>query len=101
MRRKPRQIGVQDELKLQAWVEGRTGTPLIDALMIELNSTGWLSNRGRQITASFLVNDLKLDWRMGAEWFESSLIDYDPCSNYGNWAYLAGVGSDTRSDRYF
>jgi len=60
-----------------------------------------MSNRGRQNVASFLVKDLKLDWRMGAEHFESLLMDYDPCSNYCNWNYVAGVGSDPREDRYF
>jgi deoxyribodipyrimidine photo-lyase len=60
-----------------------------------------MSNRGRQITASYLVNDLKVKWLMGAAYFESLLIDYDVCSNYGNWAYIAGVGNDPRQDRYF
>ena len=60
-----------------------------------------MSNRGRQIVASYLVNDMHLDWRLGAEYFESMLIDYDPCSNYGNWNYLAGIGNDPREDRYF
>jgi len=83
------------------WAEGSTGIPFIDANMRELNATGFMSNRGRQNVASFLVKDLKLDWRMGAEYFESMLIDYDPCSNYGNWNYIAGVGSDPREDRYF
>jgi deoxyribodipyrimidine photo-lyase len=69
--------------------------------MIELRETGFMSNRGRQNVASFLVRDLGLDWRLGAEWFESLLIDYDPCSNYGNWTYVAGVGNDPREDRYF
>ena len=83
------------------WANGNTGTPFIDANMRELNQTGFMSNRGRQNVASFLVKDLKLDWRMGAEYFESLLLDYDPCSNYGNWNYIAGVGSDPREDRYF
>ena len=83
------------------WSEGRTGFPMIDANMIELNKTGFMSNRGRQNVASFLVNDLKVNWLMGAEYFESLLIDYDPCSNYGNWNYIAGVGSDPRENRYF
>ena len=52
--------------------------------------TGWMSNRGRQNVASFLVKDLGLDWRLGAEWFESLLLDHDVCSNYGNWNYAAG-----------
>lgn len=91
----------EDRELFNKWAQGNTGTPLIDAAMIELRTTGWLSNRARQIVASYLINDLKVNWLMGAEWFESMLIDYDPCSNYGNWAYVAGVGSDTRPDRYF
>ena len=58
--------------------------------MRELKETGWMSNRGRQNVASFLVKDLHLDWRLGAEWFESLLLDHDVCSNYGNWNYVAG-----------
>ena len=85
----------------QCWAEGRTGVPFIDANMRELAATGWMSNRGRQNTASFLVKDLKVNWQMGAEHFESLLLDYDPCSNWGNWNYVAGVGSDLREDRYF
>ena len=69
--------------------------------MRELNATGYMSNRGRQNVASFLVKDMQLKWLWGAEYFESMLIDYDPCSNYGNWNYIAGVGSDAREDRYF
>jgi deoxyribodipyrimidine photo-lyase len=84
-----------------AWAEGKTGVPFVDAHMRELNATGWMSNRGRQNAASFLVKDLKVNWVMGAEYFESLLIDYDPASNYGNWNYVAGVGSDPREDRYF
>jgi deoxyribodipyrimidine photo-lyase len=83
------------------WAQGRTGVPFVDANMRELNATGWMSNRGRQNTASFLVKDLKVNWQMGAEYFESMLLDYDPCSNWGNWNYVAGVGSDPREDRYF
>lgn len=85
----------------RSWAEGRTGIPFIDANMKELNSTGFMSSRGRQNVASFLVNDLKINWLLGAEYFESLLLDYDPCSNYGNWNYIAGVGADTREDRYF
>lgn len=83
------------------WANGKTGIPFIDANMKELNSTGFMSNRGRQNVASFLVKDLEINWQMGAEYFESLLIDYDPASNYGNWNYIAGVGSDPREDRYF
>ncbi|MEM6724076.1 MAG: FAD-binding domain-containing protein, partial [Bacteroidota bacterium] len=90
-----------DRTTFNIWASGRTGIPLIDANMIELNRTGFMSNRGRQNVASFLVNDMKVNWQMGAEYFESLLIDYDPCSNYGNWNYIAGVGSDPRENRYF
>ena len=83
------------------WASGQTGIPLIDANMRELNASGYMSNRGRQIVSSFLINSLKLNWQMGAEYFESLLIDYDPCSNYGNWNYLAGVGNDPREHREF
>jgi len=83
------------------WKNGKTGYPYIDANMIELNKTGYMSNRGRQMVASFLVKDLKIDWRRGAEYFESLLIDHDVASNYGNWNYAAGIGADPREDRYF
>ena len=73
---------------LSAWREGRTGYPLIDANMRELKATGFMSNRGRQIVASFLVRDLKQDWRYGAEWFESRLLDHDVGSNWGSHRLL-------------
>lgn len=91
----------EDEQLLHVWIEGRTGIPFIDANMRELALTGFMSNRGRQNVASFLVKDLHVNWQMGADYFESMLIDYDPCSNWGNWNYIAGVGSDPREDRYF
>jgi deoxyribodipyrimidine photo-lyase len=69
--------------------------------MRELSETGFMSNRGRQNVASYLVKDLNVDWRMGAEYFEYQLIDYDVTSNWCNWNYVAGVGSDPREDRYF
>lgn len=83
------------------WVSGTTGYPFIDANMIELKQTGFMSNRGRQNVASFLVKDLKVNWKWRASYFESQLIDYDPCSNWGNWNYIAGIGNDPREDRYF
>jgi deoxyribodipyrimidine photo-lyase len=85
----------------EKWRTGETGVPLIDANMKELLATGFMSNRGRQNVASFLVKDLQIDWRWGAAWFESQLIDYDVCSNWGNWLYVAGVGNDPRENRYF
>ncbi len=89
-----------DRETFDRWASAETGVPFIDANMKELNLTGFMSNRGRQNVASFLVKDLGIDWRMGAEYFESKLIDYDVASNYGNWMYIAGVGNDPR-DRYF
>ncbi len=83
------------------WCAGHTGQPLVDAGMRELAATGWLSNRMRQIVASYLIHDLGGDWRAGAAWFEHQLIDFDPCSNQGNWAYIAGRGTDPRGGRRF
>ncbi len=83
------------------WKEGKTGFPLVDANMRELAVTGFMSNRGRQNVASFLTKNLGINWQMGAEWFESLLIDYDVCSNWGNWNYTAGVGNDARGFRFF
>lgn len=99
--RKVKKNWIQDPNMLHAWIEGQTGIPFIDANMRELQATGFQSNRGRQNVASFLVKSLGIDWRAGAEWFESQLIDFDVCSNWGNWAYVAGVGNDPRQDRYF
>lgn len=82
-------------------LEGRTGIPFIDANILELRESGFMSNRGRQNVASFLSKDLGYDWRIGAEFFQSHLIDYDPTSNYGNWQYVAGVGNDPRASRQF
>jgi len=91
----------QDWVRFEQWRDGTTGFPLVDANMRELAATGYMSNRGRQNVASFLTKNLGIDWRMGAKWFESLLIDYDVCSNYGNWNYTAGVGNDARGFRFF
>jgi len=88
------------DAKVKSWIEGTTREPFVNANMIELNKTGWMSNRGRQNVASYFTKDLLLDWRIGAAYFESQLIDYDVHSNYGNWMYVAGVGNDPR-DRKF
>ena len=82
------------------WINGETRSDFVNANMIELKETGWMSNRGRQNVASFFAKELKLDWRIGAAYFESMLLDYDVHSNYGNWMYVAGVGNDPR-DRKF
>ena len=83
------------------WKTGQTGVPFIDANMRELNATGFMSNRGRQNVASYLVKELQVNWTWGAAYFEEQLIDYCPANNWGNWAYLAGVGNDPREDRHF
>ncbi|EED34126.1 deoxyribodipyrimidine photo-lyase [Luminiphilus syltensis NOR5-1B] len=83
------------------WSAGDTDFPLVNALMHQLTDTGWMSNRGRQIVASCLINELGQDWRFGAAFFEKHLIDYDVGSNYGNWQYIAGVGADPRGGRHF
>jgi len=83
------------------WRAGETGHAFLDAGLRELAATGYLSNRMRQVVASYLIHDLACDWRAGAAWFESRLIDYDVCSNQGNWLYLAGRGADPRGGRRF
>jgi deoxyribodipyrimidine photo-lyase len=90
-----------DRKTMSRWKEGRTHNSFVNANMIELAATGWMSNRGRQNVASYLIHDLGQDWLAGAKHFEKNLIDYDPCSNYGNWLYLAGVGNDPRPNRAF
>lgn len=82
------------------WIEGNTKDDFVNANMIELKETGWMSNRGRQNVASYFAKELLQDWRIGAAYFESMLIDYDVHSNYGNWLYVSGVGNDPR-DRKF
>ncbi|GAB5519646.1 MAG: DASH family cryptochrome [Rhodothermales bacterium] len=89
-----------DDADFERWASGQTGIPFIDANMRELNATGFMSNRGRQNVASFFAKSLNLEWRRGAAYFEQQLVDYDVTSNWGNWAYAAGVGNDPR-DRYF
>ncbi|BGP36334.1 hypothetical protein JCM10450v2_000231 [Rhodotorula kratochvilovae] len=83
------------------WMQGKTGVPFVDANMAELRESGFMSNRGRQNVASFLTKDLQVDWRLGAEFFESHLIDYEPSNNWGNWQYVSGVGNDPRASRQF
>jgi deoxyribodipyrimidine photo-lyase len=87
--------------KLSRFRTGTTGTGLIDASLRELLRTGYTSNRARQNVASFLSKHLNIDWRLGAEWYECMLVDYDCASNWGNWQYVAGVGNDPRQGRMF
>jgi deoxyribodipyrimidine photo-lyase len=87
--------------KLQRLLSGRTGIGLVDASQRELYLTGYTGNRARQNVASFLAKHLNIDWRLGAEWYESLLVDYDISSNWGNWQYVSGVGNDPREGRIF
>ena len=83
------------------WCHGNTPYPIVNACMKQLNASGYMSNRGRQLVASCFVHELNLDWRFGAAYMEQQLIDYDVASNWGNWQYLAGVGADPRGHRRF
>ena len=78
------------------WCEGRTGFPIVDAGMREMNQTGFMHNRVRMIVASFLVKDLHIDWRWGEKYFAQTLIDYDPAVNNGNWQWVASTGCDAQ-----
>lgn len=83
-----------------SWCEGKTPDAFINANMKQLNLAGWMSNRGRQNVASYLIHDLGLDWTWGAAYFEEKLFDYDPDLNWGNWLYLCGRGSDPRARKF-
>ena len=90
-----------DKDVLLKWINGKTNEPFVNANMMELLQTGFMSNRGRQNVSNYLTKELKIDWRIGAEYFESMLIDYDVHSNYGNWLYNAGIGNDSMPFRKF
>ncbi|MEQ9166839.1 MAG: DASH family cryptochrome [Fulvivirga sp.] len=95
-------LSLKNDLDIfELWKNGKTEDEFINANMNELRMSGFMSNRGRQIVASYLIHQLKVNWTWGATWFEHSLIDYDPCSNWLNWAYIAGVGNDPRNGREF
>jgi deoxyribodipyrimidine photo-lyase len=83
-----------DRGAFQAWCEGRTGYPVVDAAMRQLSQRGWMPNRARMIVASFLVKDLLIDWRWGEQWFMQHLVDGDLAANNGGWQWTAGTGTD-------
>jgi deoxyribodipyrimidine photo-lyase len=87
--------------RMKSWIEGTTPYPIVNAAMRQLKTTGYQSNRARQLVASCLVHELGIDWRYGAAYFEEALIDFDLGSNWGNWQYLGGVGADPRGHRQF
>lgn len=92
---------IYDPLRFEQWRTGTTGVDLIDAGMRELQATGFLSNRMRQIVASYWIYSMSGNWQVGAAWFETCLLDYDVYSNQGNWLYVAGHGTDPRGGRAF
>jgi deoxyribodipyrimidine photo-lyase len=85
-----------DPKEFELWCNGKTGFPIVDAGMRELNVTGYMHNRVRLITASFLVKDLHIDWRYGERYFALKLVDYDPSINNGNWQWVASTGCDAQ-----
>jgi deoxyribodipyrimidine photo-lyase len=95
---KPKYDGIkwrENKEDLEKWCSGKTGFPIVDAGMRELNETGFMHNRVRMITASFLVKDLLIDWRIGEAYFAEKLLDYELSSNNGNWQWAAGTGCDS------
>ena len=96
---KPEYDGIEfhnDPVKFAAWREGRTGFPIVDAAMRQINATGYMHNRLRMIVASFLVKDLLVDWRWGERYFADTLLDYDLASNNGGWQWAASTGCDAQ-----
>ncbi|WP_432982191.1 cryptochrome/photolyase family protein [Dactylosporangium sp. CA-233914] len=106
LRREAYRSGAEDSWRdeqdaLQAWQEGRTGVPIVDAGMRQLLTEGWMHNRARLITASYLTKHLHVDWRAGGDHFFDLLLDGDVANNYGNWQWVAGTGNDTKPYRRF
>jgi len=92
---------INDKKQFAAWCEGRTGVPMVDAGMRELNQTGWMHNRSRMIVASYLTKNLLINWQWGEKYFAQKLIDYDPSQNNGGWQWSASTGADQRPLRIF
>ncbi len=87
---------IYNDIYFNKWKEGKTGFPLVDAAMRQLNTTGWMHNRCRMIVASFLTKNLFIDWRKGEHYFATKLVDYDPSSNNGGWQWCASTGTDAQ-----
>ena len=86
----------KSKVKFQKWCQGKTGFPIVDAGMRQLNTTGWMHNRLRMIVASFLTKDLRINWRWGEKYFAENLVDYDPAQNNGGWQWAASTGVDSQ-----
>jgi deoxyribodipyrimidine photo-lyase len=106
LRAKPFRAGAAENWRsdgpaVEAWRAGQTGVPIVDAGMRQLLDEGWMHNRARLVTASYLTKHLTCDWREGAAWFDAHLLDADVANNYGNWQWVAGTGTDTKPYRRF
>ncbi len=88
-----------DDEYFEQWKDARTGVPLVDHGMRQLNTSGWVPTEMRVLVAAYLTQELRVPWLQGAAWFEEKLIDYNPSTNYGNWAHIAGVGSSARENK--
>jgi len=97
--RQTNEANTGENLVFENWKNGNTGVPIVDAIMHELNATGYISNYNRQIVAQSLIKDMEVEWQKGATYFEEKLIDYSPASNWGNWAFIAGV-NDAQVSKY-
>ncbi|MFB2118947.1 DASH family cryptochrome [Parapedobacter sp. 2B3] len=95
----PPETLADDQQPFDKWKAGRTGHPIVDSSMKELNETGYIAHHQRLIVAAYLIYQLKVNWLKGAAWFEEKLLDYGPASNYGSWAHAAGVGSSTKDNK--
>jgi deoxyribodipyrimidine photo-lyase len=84
------------EKDLELWKQGKTGVPIVDACMRQMNKIGYMHNRGRMIVATFLCKTLLIDWRLGEKYFAQKLTDYDPAANNGNWQSIASTGVDMK-----
>ena len=80
--------------EFKSWKEGKTGYPIVDASMRQMNKTGYMPNRGRLIVSNFLIKILMIDWKWGEKYFAQKLMDYDPAVNNGNWQWVSGTGVD-------
>ena len=85
-----------NEQYFNAWTKGTTGVPLVDACMRQLNTIGWMHNRGRMVVSNFLTKVLLIDWRKGEKYFAKQLVDYDPANNNGGWQWSSGSGADSQ-----
>lgn len=96
---KPPASIADDQKQFDSWKTGKTGHPIVDGSMKELNETGYITHHQRAIVAAYLIYQLKVNWLKGAAWFEEKLLDYGPASNYGSWAHAAGVGSSAKDNK--